>query len=238
MQKITSDEEFSRLLIGLSNDIIDSHIHYKIYKDLIKANNLNYQVMAQSNTFWSLTLKAHLATSINLLCKVYDTHKSALHLTRFLQTIQDNLNLFGEANFRKRKQNNPFINELLKGHRSPDLQVLEADIHSCTKNDPLVKTLTILRGAVHAHRNAENTAKANDISNIYPQSFEDFEKLLERSLTILNRYSHLYEASTYSTKAICHQDYNYIFKCIDSKLKNDELAIEKQLLELKKLTEK
>lgn len=238
MKKITTDEEFSRLLIGLSNDIIDSHIHYKLYKDLIKANDLNYQVMAQSNTFWSITLKAHLATSINLLCKVYDTHRSALHLTRFLQTIQDNLNLCSEANFRKRKQGNPFINELLKEHSSPDIQVLKVDIHSCTKNDPLVKTLTILRGAIHAHRNAENTANAIDISNIHPQSFDDYEKLLERSLTILNRYSHLYEAATYSTKVIGHQDYKYIFNCIESKLKNDELAIENQLLELKKLSVK
>lgn len=233
MKKIISDEEFSCLLNGLSNDIIDSHIHYKIYKDLIKANDMNYLVMAQSNTFWSITLKAHLATSINLLCKVYDTHKNALHLTRFLQTIQDNLYLFNEANFRKRKQDNAFIDELVKEHRVPDIQVLKADIHSCTKNDPLVKTLTILRGAVHAHRNAENTAKAIDISNNHPQSFEDYEKLLERSLTILNRYSHLYEASTYSTKAIGHQDYKSIFECIGTKLKNDEKTLQISLLALK-----
>lgn len=236
MKKIISDEEFSRLLNGLSNDIIDSHIHYKLYKDLIKANDLNYKVMAQSNTFWSITLKSHLATSINLLCKVYDTHRSALHLTSFLHAIQNNLHLFNKDNFRKRKHGNPFIEELLIDNRTPNNKVLKEDIHSCTTNDPLIKTLIILRGAVHAHRNAEHTAKAISISNIHPQSFEDYEKLLERSLDILNRYSRLYDASTYSTQVIGHQDYKYVFKCMDEKLKNDELEIENQLLALKKST--
>lgn len=234
MKKIISDEEFSRLLNGLSNDIIDSHIHYKLYKDLIKANHLNYQVMTQSNTFWSTTLKAHLATSINLLCKVYDTHPNALHLTSWLHAIQNNLHLFSNDNFRKRKQGNAYLDELLKECRTPDSKTLKEDIHSCTKNDLLVKTLTILRGHVHAHRNAENTAKAIDISNTHPQSFEDYEKLLERSLNIINRYSNLYDASTYSTNAIGHQDYQYIFECIDAKLKNDELEIKNQLLAFEK----
>jgi hypothetical protein len=236
MNKIISDEEFSRLLKGLANDIIDSHIHYKLYKDLIVANGLNFQIMVQSNTFWSFTLEAHLATSINLLCKVYDTHPNALHLTSWLQAIQNNLHLFNDDNFRKRKKDHIHVNELLKHSRTPDNQTLKEDIHACTKNDPLVKTLRLLRDNIHAHRNAKNTAKAINISDNNPQSFEDYEKLLARSLNILNRYSHLYDASTYSTQVIGHQDYKYVFKCIDEKLKNDELEIENQLLALKKST--
>ncbi len=76
MIKITDENEFKRLLEGLSNDIVDAHIHYKLYKDLLEANDVFPFVMPQSNTFWSLTLQSHLNTSLYALTKAYDQHKS------------------------------------------------------------------------------------------------------------------------------------------------------------------
>ena len=67
MIPLKDDSEFQRLLEGLANDIIDAHIHFKLYKDLLDASNEFPLVMTQSNTFWSVTLKSHLNTSLYML---------------------------------------------------------------------------------------------------------------------------------------------------------------------------
>jgi hypothetical protein len=215
MIKIKDGDEFKRLLNGLSNDIVDAHIHHKMRKDLLKEANKYPLVFSQSNTFWSTTLRAHHLASFSLLSKAYDTDDKSLHLFSWLQTIKENRQLFEEKSFRERLKDNPFVDSLAKDSRVPDMLLLDADIRSCSMTDPMVKALFINRSNSLAHRNAKNTANAIDIADSYPISWDDFETLLARALTILNRYSSLFEAATYSTNAIGSQDYGYIFKCVN-----------------------
>lgn len=210
------EAEFKRLLEGLANDIVDAHIHYRLYKDLKSALIEFPLVVAQSNTFWTTTLKSHLSTSLYMLTKAYDQQNKALHLYSFLQTIKTNSTLFTEANFRERKKNNPYLDSLASEIRIPDLASLEKDISLCSSDDPLVKTLTVHRGNSIAHRNAKNTASGISISETHPLSWEDFELLLARAIEVINKYSNLFEASTYSTKAIGANDFRYIFECVSS----------------------
>ena len=77
-------DEFKRLLEGLLNDVVDAHIDYKLYKDLIEASEEFPFVISQSNTFWSFILKSHLNTSLHALTKVHDQENKALLLYSFL----------------------------------------------------------------------------------------------------------------------------------------------------------
>lgn len=231
MIPLKEDSEFQRLLEGLANDIVDAHIHYRLYQDLIAASNKFPLVIPQSNTFWSTTLKAHLNTSLFMLTKAYDQDNKALHLSSFLQTIKANPDLFSEAKFRVRKKDNPHVDSLASEYRVPDIAKLESDISLCSPSDPLVKTLTIHRGNVLAHRNAKNTASGKIISKTHPLTFENFELLLNRALEILNTYSSLFEASTYSKIAIGADDFSYIFQCVNS-------AVEKSRLESEEFAKK
>lgn len=228
MIQLKDDSEFQRLLEGLANDIVDAHIHFKLYKDLLDASNEFPLVMSQSNTFWSVTLKSHLNTSLYMLTKAYDQHNKALHLFSFLQTIKVNPDLFREANFRERKKDNPYVNSLAGECRIPDLAMLDSDMSLCSLNDPLVKILTIHRGNVLAHRNAEKTASGKSISESHPLTFENVEVLLNRALEILNTYSGLFDASTYSTKVIGADDFRFIFKCVNSAVSKSQLESECQ----------
>lgn len=216
MIPLRDEAEFKRLLGGLANDIVDAHIHYRLYKDLQSAFIEFPLVLAQSNTFWGTTLESHKNTSLYMLTKAYDQENKALHLYSFLKTIKTNLTLFTEANFRERKKDNPYVDSLASGLRIPDLASLEKDISLCSNDDPLVKTLTVHRGNSIAHRNAKNTARCENISETHPLSLEDFETLLFRAIETLNKYSYLFEASTYSTKIIGADDYRYIFECVNS----------------------
>jgi hypothetical protein len=216
MIPIQDENEFKRLLEGLANDIVDAHIHYGLYKDLRSALIEFPLVVAQSNTFWTTTLKSHLNTSLYMLTKAYDQQTNALHLFSFLQTIKTNSTLFTETNFRERKKDNPYVDSLANESRIPDLTTLETDLSLCSKDNPLVNTLIVHRGNAIAHRNAKNTAKGRSISETHPLTWEDFELLLNRAIEILNKYSSLFEASTYSTRPIGADDFRYIFECVNS----------------------
>lgn len=217
------ENEFKRLLEGLANDVVDAHIHYKLYKDLHNAIEEFPHVVAQSNTFWTTTLKSHWSTSLNMLSRAYDQQTNALHLQSFLQTIKSNLALFTDAKFRERKKDNPYVEVLANESRILDLAALDADILLCSKSDRLVETLIIYRGNAIAHRNAKNTAKGKIISEMHPLSWEEFEVLLNRAIEVLNKYSQLFEASSYSTRVVGSEDFRFIFECVNH-------AVEQSLL--------
>lgn len=231
MIPFSNENEFKRLLEGLANDILDAHVHYKLYKDLLSTIKEFPLVVAQSNTFWSMTLKSHLSTSLYMLTKAYDQHTNALHLLSFLQTIKANSVFFSEANFRERMRDNPHLNSLASESRVLDLTSLEEDISLCSVDDPLVNTLIVHRGNAIAHRNAKNTAKGRSISDTRPLTWEDFELLLNRAIEILNKYSSLFEASTYSTRPIGANDFRYIFECVNSEVEESRVSTANQLRE-------
>ena len=104
--------------------------------------------------------------------------------------------------------------------RKPDQTTLEKDILKCSSNDPLVKTLKIIRNTSIAHRSASLAIAQKNIYDDYPFTFGDFEILLTRAKDILNRYSNLWIARTNSTQIIGHDDYQFIFKSVEEKIKH------------------
>jgi hypothetical protein len=61
-------------------------------------------------------------------------------------------------------------------------------------------------------------AMADCLSDAHPLTFGNFEALLARAKTILNRYSHLWATNTYEMQIIGRDDYQYVFKCVEEKL--------------------
>ena len=124
MIEIKDSAEFERLLKALSDDVVDAHIHYQLYKELIEAISKHPLVVQQSNTFWTFTLQAHLNSSIYALFRAYDQNTSSLHLRSWLYTIRANLHLFDETGFRERLKDNPYVASLAQDSRKPDEAVL------------------------------------------------------------------------------------------------------------------
>jgi HEPN superfamily AbiU2-like protein len=218
MISIKDSADFERLLKGLSDDVVDAHIHYHLYQDLIEAISKHPLVVQQSNVFWTFTLQAHLSSSIYALFRAYDQDTKSLHLRSWLTTIQANLHLFDEAAFRDRLKDNPHVANLAKDSRMPDAAMLAGDIGSCSSSDPIVKRLVAYRGSRIAHRNAKSLITARNVADGEGLTFEDVKTLLERAITILNRYSYLFSASFYSTKVVGRDDYEYIFQSVEEKV--------------------
>lgn len=218
MIDINNAVEFERLLKALSDDIVDAHVHYRLYEDLVKALAKHSLVFPQSRVFWDLTLQAHVNSTVYALIRAYDQEQKSLHLRSWLVTIQENLHLFDDAAFCERLKDNPHVASLAKDREKPDPAVLADDIGACSASDPLVKRLTMYRGNRIAHRGAKYILSALDADERFGFTFEELRLLLDRAKTILNRYSYLFGASVYSTNIVGRDDFQYIIETVQEKV--------------------
>jgi len=214
MIRVSSAEEFKRLLEALAEDIVYANIHWQLFQALRDATTEQSLVWAQSKTFWYLTLRAHLDVTILRLCRAYDQERSSLHLLSWLKTIQRNRTFFEKPEFERRLSDNPFVASLSAEPRIPDDQVLAQDIQDCSMQDEPVKRLNLYRSNIVAHRNAKGTAVGKDLSEEFPVSWAELETLLARAKEILNRYSNLFSATVHSTSIVGRDDYKCIFSSV------------------------
>lgn len=216
MIKVNNSTEFKRLIGALSDDIVSASIHWQLQRDLREAMPTYPLVAQQSNTFWHLTLKAHVNAAIQHLCRAFDQEQKSLHLLSWLLTIRDNLHLFSYDEFKKRLATNAFAESLAEGGTTPDQAQLGEDIELCRDTDPLVKKLISFRGNNLAHRSAKLARGGRGMPHTMVLSIEEFEELLRRARVILNRYTRLFAAESYSTRIIGARDFEYIFKTIQA----------------------
>lgn len=212
--RINNSEEFERLMEGLADDLVHANIHFRLHQDLSKSVKEYEREFNESRTFWFLTFRAQFDACVFRLCRAYDQNDAALHLNNWLEIIKQNMKLFDVDEFRIRLEDNPFVESLAMKVKKPDSEQLAKDIKSTSNENPLVEKLTILRNNIFAHRNAKLTRDNRDILEEKPIKTEEIEKLLERGIDILNRYSYLFKALSYSTQIVGHDDYKYVLESI------------------------
>lgn len=212
---LKSAEEFRRLLTTLLDDLVDARFHFRLHQNLDKAIEEYSLEFSQSPTFWNLTRRAHIDAVLLRLCRAYDTNdQPALNLRNLLDTIQANLSIFDEPNFRQRLKGNAFVDSLAAELNPPDHAQLKKDIKAVSVADSLVKKLVIWRHNYIAHRNSDYALNPNDLSSQYPLLFAEIDELLKRALEVGNRYSLLFDASICSTMMVGGDDYLNVLKAV------------------------
>jgi len=231
--RITNAKEFECLLDALASEIVDAQIYFKLHIDLMAAIPDYKEVFNESNTFWLLTMHALLDAALSRLCRIYDQNSKSLNLRNLLDTIQGNLNLVDVQNFRERLKGNPFVESLSQTARKPSSDTLNQDIQYVSDANPLVKKLVKWRNNIFAHRHAKDVVAQKNFADCYPLSKNDVSELLKRGESILNRYSSLFRASSYSTQIVGHDDYLYVLKTVKAKIgrHREEIASERARLQ-------
>lgn len=226
---IASAEEFESLLNALASEIVDAQIYFKLHTDLIAAIPGYEEVFNESPTFWGLTVHALLDATFSRLCRIYDQNSKSLNLRNLLDTIKANLNIFDVQNFRERLKDNPFVESLSQTARKPSIDMLKQDIQYVSSTNHIVQKLVIWRNNIFVHRKATNVVNQRNIADDYPLSKNDVSGLLDRAESILNRYSSLFRASSYSTQIVGHDDYLYVLKTIKTKIQLQEKEIASEI---------
>jgi hypothetical protein len=213
-----TEDEFDRLLEELANDIRKASDHFTLHCDLREAVENYERVFNETRAFWWLTINSNLDSCIFRLCRLYETEKNSLHLHNWLEFIKKNLHLFDSAKFKARLKTNPYVDSLADAGVQPDLKQLAKDLQATSLKDPLVKRLYLLRCNVYAHKNARATARGADWLKDYPFKYDEIEALIKRAFEILNRYSSLYKATSFSKQLIGKEDYQTVLDCVKDSL--------------------
>jgi hypothetical protein len=221
--KVTSTEEFSRLINALADEIVSAKIYFNLYSDLISDIPSYEHELNQSNTFWSLSIQALLDASLFRLCRIYDQHSKSLNLQNFLDTIHANIQMFDVENFRQRLKDNPFVDSLSESAKKPDVESLEKDIKFVSLANVKVKSLVYWRNNIYSHKAAVHIINQTNISDSYPLSKNDISILLDGAASILNRYSGMFNATLFSTQIVGHDDYRSILEAVKSRIQQHKL---------------
>ncbi len=229
---IQGDDEFGRLLRGLSQDIVDAHIHWDQCHALEAQMEKWPQVTAEAYTFWHYTRIAHQRTALMCLARAYENDQKGLHLRSWLIAIRDHLPLFGKDQVARRRPGDPFAKWITEDAAKPNLDQLERDIKNCSiYDDADVKALYVYRGNLLAHRNAE-LMKQGDPSRLPPLLVEQVENLLARAKDVLNRYAYMFETTIYGTQPVGHDSVERVFESMQHELDQRARVLEEQMTSL------
>jgi hypothetical protein len=156
----------------------------------------------------------------------------ALSLKTLIALVAANVTLFEEPHFRERLKENPFVDSLAESARTPDASVLEADSKTVDeKCDVLVERLVNLRSQILAHSDQRVVLgrirhPGADLTNI------EIDSLLARAVSILNRYSSLFKASTDVQTLVGQDDFERILESVRMNVEAHERAIQQELIEI------
>jgi hypothetical protein len=145
--------------------------------------------------------------------------------------ISENLYLFDTDSFRERLKSFPFVDSLAQDARKPDSKQLDIDRKLVAPSEPLVKKLVQFRNNALAHRNVREVMKQPRPTTTYSLTVDELKMLLTRAIQILNRYSSLFHAQTYSTQIVGHDDYEGVLKAVRSELDRREAEIRREIEE-------
>jgi hypothetical protein len=226
---VSDSAEFKRLLEALVDELIDAHDHFKLHQRLDAAIPNYGPEFNQSPAFWSMTLSAHMDATLIRLCKAYDLYegKPSLNLRNFLETIQANLRLFDERNFRVRLKDNPFVESLAAHPRKPDPMQLRKDLESVGQGDPLVKKLTIWRNNYFVHRSRTSALNPKVFAEKNPILFSEIGALIDNGLRIVNHYSDLFGATHHVS--FDSSDYKCLLNAVRQDLERKESRAREEL---------
>lgn len=230
--EIESAKQFEDLLTALAQEVVDANIHWHLLQDLKGKAEEYSRELNESATFWSQTFQAHLQATIFILIRVYDGNSKVLSLRNLLDTIEANITIFDKENFKERLKDNVFVESLAEDVRKPNAEQLGKDIEFSSDQNEVVNKLQIWRGNLFAHKSAKNVLSGKDITSEYPLNTNDIGILVKGSIDILNRYSQLFKAETYSTQMIGHDDYQFVLDSLRYKLKAMKKELEDDAVEV------
>jgi hypothetical protein len=211
--QVRNSAELKRLVEAIVLELVDANIAFNMHMHLIESSVRDRgEAMRQRWTFWSLTIQGHLDSAILRLCKIYDQKKHYLGLRGFLDTIRCNQHLFDRERYVER-------GAVIANFEPLDTAQLEVDLAYVTREgNPTVDRLLKVRGNYYAHRNARDVVEDYAVSERYPHQRDEVGELLRGGLSIVNRYSSLFDGNIYASQIIGGSDYHYVLDAAQERL--------------------
>lgn len=195
---LTPEERFLKYHNKLREELNWAHTHHEICKTLRKHTSDYLNEMNAAPLFFSLTIDAHLFTTIMSINKLIDEHSSSsLKMTKFFKFIEDNFSIFSDESYVKHLR--------AKGHDDEDcghwLKIRTRITHDTIVEDrQVIKNIPIenlkdWRDKKLAHIDEVYVLTDTKVSQKSPITSADMDKIINTLHGILNRYLLAYDGS-------------------------------------------
>jgi len=212
-QRKLTEIEFQRVFKEVRSDINELQLHDEVFSGVVgsltKYPQISYNFPAFFNAFYS----AMRTDLIIRLGRIYDpegTGRESCTLNRCLELLRDNQSFFSDDAIKARltedyRKWNP---DHLDFHR-PNLKQIEADLAQIiNRRKPLIN----LRHKLYAHKDLETVLLGKH--DEFLSKHEEVKELIKLAHEIWNRYSQIWNASTYSEKTMNGDDYRWLFNSL------------------------
>ena len=190
---------FERQLACLVEDAREASQHYDLYKQIREAISIEEKIikMNRAPAFWSLTLNAHLNSCRLGLCRVYDKTRGSINIDGWLREHRKLL---------LDKALEPEIEE--RHHMSSPVtaSTIDSDLALTNEKNELVKKLSAQRNKAIIHTDRLEAEGLTSVFERFPLTYSNYEELIQRADTILNRYSVLYSGAAYQLSVAGRSD--------------------------------
>jgi len=227
-----SEAEFQRVFREVRADINGVQLHDKVFGGVVE-NLTRYPRLGSNFPAFFSAFYAALHTDIIIrLGRIYDPEGSGREsctLARCLRALRHNPQFFTDAAITARlsdayRQANP---NYVSFHR-PDPPQIDADLDMIHNSRG---KLISLRHKLYAHKDLETVLGK---SNEFLSSHNEVKELIALAHEIWNRYSLIWDASTYSDKTIGEDDYKWLFSYLRRGMKAKSLWENRQFERFRK----
>jgi hypothetical protein len=217
----TAEEEFEKYHQKLRNELNRVNWHFRVLEYFRENGNSYLREFNQAPAFWGLTINAHLFSTLTRLNNFFGRKEKVkhLHMSSFLDFVEQNLNIFSTQAFRRRLRKEGRYDELahsFKGHIT--VEKIAQDRQRL--RDLPISSLKGWRREILSHLDRNFVAQNVDIAKKYPIKMSHLKTIIDTLDKMLNEYSLAYDFSTHSKDLTIEHGIKYILDAIRFKLQS------------------
>lgn len=199
--------KLKKMFSTIARDIRTAHFHFRLHCDLANSTKMFLREMNQSPVFWRWTMDANLYAAQIALARAYDRAADGLNLKMLLQKLYESKS----TSWRPKRG----------GHKLPTKREFEKDILSVTwwpknpskglraRRNKLLEKLVWNRNKKFAHADW-NVALSGRIPRRYRLTYGDYETLLNRASSLLDKYGSVFIGTCFSMQMSGANDYTRV----------------------------
>jgi hypothetical protein len=215
MARLT-EEQLPYLFEIIADELKNAELYLNYYNELKEFLHIKYpDVFLHSPAFWENTGRVYFDAMTMCLIRAYDQNKKKnIGLKLLLQRIKENIHLFTDEAFKNRMKENKYLDNLMSRRfsQSDFEKKLKEDMNYVNhQKNTLVNNLKTIRNKSIFHKDVRVFFKQDDLTHI-KVSPEEIKKLIDDGLEMLNFYSRLFNAKTFSVYKPNFGDHEIIFK--------------------------
>lgn len=192
-----AEETFIKYHQELRGELNNANWHFTILKYLQELKNTYRKELNQAPSFFGLTMYAHLLAALVQINKFFDKNEKHLSIRKFLDFIEQNLDIFSNETFEARmRKENRYESYIIKGHTEITLQKVEEDRKKI--NDLPVTNIRHWRNTILVHIEQGRVLQGIDIMRKYPVKQNQVDDVINTLDKMLNEYLVAYDASTWA----------------------------------------